>query len=71
MVLSLLLPGCYAADYTRRNLGLPPWYMTLRLTLTVLATFGMLLTATRHVHAELERVKEAEAAAEPAAGSRA
>jgi hypothetical protein len=60
VVLSLLLPGCYLADYTRRNLGLPAWYMTLRVPLTVLATFGMLLTATRHIHAELDRVKEAE-----------
>jgi hypothetical protein len=43
----LLLPGCYAADYTRRNLGLPAWYMALRAPLTLAATFGMLLTATR------------------------
>lgn len=58
VVLSLLLPACYLADYSRRNLGLPQWYMALRLPLTVLATFGMLLTATRHVHQEFDRARE-------------
>lgn len=66
-MLSLLLPGCYLADYTRRNLGMPAWYMTLRVPLTLLATFGMLLTATRHLHAEIDKVKEAEEAAGAAA----
>lgn len=58
VVLSLLLPGCYIADYARRNMGLPHWYMALRVPLTLLATFGMLLTATRHVHTELDRAKQ-------------
>eukprot|EP00878_Enallax_costatus_P041182 GHUV01047744.1.p1 GENE.GHUV01047744.1~~GHUV01047744.1.p1 ORF type:complete len:170 (-),score=46.35 GHUV01047744.1:199-708(-) len=58
VVLSILLPACYGADYGRRNIGLPQWYMALRLPLTLLATFGMLLTATRHVHAQLDYAKE-------------
>lgn len=69
LVLSLLLPGCYMADYTRRNLGMPAWYMTLRVPLTLLATFGMLLTATRHLHAEMDKVKAAEEAAGAAAST--
>ena len=63
MLLSVLLPGAYLLDYTRRNLGLPAWYMTLRVPLTTLATFGMLLTATRHYYAQMDRVQEAEQAA--------
>lgn len=58
LCLSLLLPGCYMADYTRRNLGLPAWYMTLRVPLTVLATFGMLLTATRSVYLWSDSIAE-------------
>jgi hypothetical protein len=62
MVLSILLPACYLADYSRRNLGFPMWYMALRAPLTLLATFGMLLTATRHVHSELDRAEQIAAA---------
>lgn len=58
MVLSVLLPACYLADYTRRNLGLPVWYMALRVPLTMLATFGMLLTATQWAYQETDRMKE-------------
>eukprot|EP00879_Flechtneria_rotunda_P019705 GHRR01020706.1.p1 GENE.GHRR01020706.1~~GHRR01020706.1.p1 ORF type:complete len:248 (+),score=50.79 GHRR01020706.1:350-1093(+) len=56
-VLSVLLPSCYLADYTRRNLGFPYWYMGLRLPLTLLATFGVLLTATQHFYQEVERAE--------------
>lgn len=56
----MLLPLCYVADYTRRNVGLPAWYLALRAPLTLLATFGMLLTATRHIHAELDRARAVE-----------
>lgn len=72
-MLSLLLPACFAADYTRRNLGLPAWYMTLRMPLTLLATFGVLLTATQHVYSEIDRARAlAEAAdAKAAAGGAA
>jgi hypothetical protein len=55
MMLCVLLPTCYVADYLRRNL-LPTWYVALRLPLTVLATWGMLLTATRYLHAELDKI---------------
>jgi hypothetical protein len=59
-LLSLLLPACYMADYTRRNLGMPAWYMTLRVPLTFMATFGMLLTATRSMYLWQESMREAE-----------
>lgn len=58
VVLSMLLPACYVADYSRRNMGLPQWYMALRVPLTLLATFGVLLTATRHVHLQLDQAKQ-------------
>jgi hypothetical protein len=57
MVLAMLLPACYLADLARRNKGLPQWYMALRVPLTLAATFGMLLTATRHVHLEFDRAQ--------------
>lgn len=43
---------------------MPTWYMTLRLPLTTLATFGMLLTATRYYYAEQDRIKGLKAAQE-------
>ncbi|WIA12082.1 hypothetical protein OEZ85_012159 [Tetradesmus obliquus] len=68
MVLAMLLPACYLADFARRNKGLPQWYMALRVPLTLAATFGMLLTATRHVHLEFDRAKQI---ADQAAASKA
>eukprot|EP00882_Tetradesmus_deserticola_P029169 GHRQ01032614.1.p1 GENE.GHRQ01032614.1~~GHRQ01032614.1.p1 ORF type:complete len:134 (-),score=43.92 GHRQ01032614.1:252-653(-) len=58
MVLAMLLPACYLADFARRNKGLPQWYMALRVPLTLAATFGMLLTATRQVHLEFDRAQQ-------------
>lgn len=53
----MLLPACYMADYTRRNV-LPAWYMTLRVPLTFLSTFGMLLTATRSMYLVIDSIRE-------------
>jgi hypothetical protein len=45
--------------------------MALRVPLTLLATFGMLLTATRNLHLEVDRVKALGAADSGAAGKAA
>lgn len=72
-MLALLMPALYLADrrFARRGL-LPQWYMALRGPLTLGATFGLLLTASWHVHREADRVaKAAEVAAAKAAGAAA
>lgn len=66
IVLSLLLPACYLADVSRRTY-LPAWYMALRLPLTLAATFGTLLTATRHLHEQLDAAQSSMAGLSSAA----
>jgi hypothetical protein len=58
IMLSVYLPACYAVDRARSNY-LPQWYMALRGPLTLLATFGMLLTASYYVHLETDRLAAA------------
>jgi hypothetical protein len=66
-----LLPLCYVADYTRRNVGLPAWYLALRGPLTLLATFGMLLTVTRNIHAAADKARDEEQQAAAAGAGQA
>lgn len=49
-------------DRARANY-LPAWYLTLRGPLTLLATFGTLLTATYYIHAAADAAAAAEAGA--------
>jgi len=58
ILLSILLPACYLADYNRRNLGFPVWYMALRGPLRCWQPLACWLAATRHLHAELDRAKQ-------------
>ncbi|KIY97176.1 hypothetical protein MNEG_10785 [Monoraphidium neglectum] len=63
LLLCLLLPACYVVDKARANY-LPVWYLTLRGPVTLLATFGLLLTATYYIYLEADRVAAAAAEAE-------
>jgi len=45
---------------------LPLWYMSVRAPLTMLASFGVLLTASYYMHLESDRVKALESARQPA-----
>ncbi|GBF89500.1 hypothetical protein Rsub_02072 [Raphidocelis subcapitata] len=60
LILSLLLPACYIVDRARANY-LPTWYLALRGPLTLMATFGMLLTASYYIHVAADAAAAADA----------
>jgi hypothetical protein len=70
MCLLTLLAGVYFADLSRRNY-FPTWYIALRLPVTLMACFGMLLTFTHHYYSEMDKLEkfkqEEEGAAKAAA----
>jgi hypothetical protein len=57
LLLSIFIPICYFVDHTRKNF-FPFWYMSLRLPLTLAATWGCLLTASHSYFEENARVEQ-------------
>lgn len=55
--LCAILPALYYVDAAFAKQGLlPSWYMALRVPLTVLATYGVLLTATAYFYKATDEV---------------